>query len=285
MTTYAVTGATGPFGHHVVQSLLERGVAPRDIVAIVRTPANAADLAARGVDVRTGDYSQPDSLPPALAGVDRMLLVSGSEVGQRVAQHAAVIDAAKAAGVGRILYTSILRADTSEIALAVEHKATEELIVASGLPYTILRNGWYLENYTGRLAEYLSRGVIADAAGEGRVAAATRADFAEAAAAAAMLDDTAAAAVYELGGTAFTMAELAAEITAATGTEVVHQNLTTAELVAALQDAGLDAGTAGFVASLDEAAVRGDLDTDSVDLPRLLGRSVTSLRDAVRAAV
>ncbi len=285
MTTYAVTGATGPFGHHVVQSLLERGVAPRDIVAIVRTPANAADLAARGVDVRTGDYSQPDSLPPALAGVDRLLLVSGSEVGQRVAQHAAVIDAAKAAGVGRILYTSILRADTSEIALAVEHKATEELIVASGLPYTILRNGWYLENYTGRLAEYLSRGVIADAAGEGRVAAATRADFAEAAAAAAMLDDTAAAAVYELGGTAFTMAELAAEITSATGAEVVHQNLTTAELVAALQDAGLDAGTAGFVASLDEAAVRGDLDTDSVDLPRLLGRSVTSLRDGVRAAV
>lgn len=284
MTTYAVTGATGPFGHHVVENLLDRGVASGDVVAIVRTPAKAADLAARGVDVRVGDYSRPETLPPALAGVNTLLLVSGSEVGQRIGQHAAVIDAAKAAGVGRILYTSALRADTTELAVAPEHKATEELILASGLPYAILRNGWYLENYTGRLAEYLSRGVIADAAGAGRVAAATRADLAEAAAT-AMLDDTAVAAVYELGGTAFTMAELAAEITAATGTEVVHQNLTTAELIAALQDAGLDAGTAGFVASLDEAAVRGDLDTDRDDLPRLLGRPATSLRDAVRAAV
>lgn len=284
MTTYGVTGATGPFGHHVVENLLERGVAARDIVAIVRTPAKAADLAARGVDVRAGDYSQPESLPSALAGVDTLLLVSGSEVGQRVQQHAAVIDAAKSAGVGRILYTSILRAGTSGIALAVEHKATEELIVASGLPYTFLRNGWYLENHTDRLAEYLGRGVIADAAGDSRVAAATRADFAEAAAA-AVLDDTATAAVYELGGTSFTTRELAAEITAASGTEVVHHNLTPVELIAALQSAGLDAGTAAFVAGLDEAAVRGELDTDSDDLPRLLGRPVTSLRDAARAAV
>ena len=200
MTTYAVTGATGPFGHHVVENLLDRGITPRDVVAIVRTPAKAADLAARGVDVRVGDYSRPESLPAALAGVDTLLLVSGSEVGQRVGQHAAVIDAAKAASVGRILYTSILRADTSEIALATEHKATEELIVASGLPYAFLRNSWYLENYTDRLAEYLGRGVIADATGDGRVAAATRADFAEAAAS-AVLDDSAVNAVYELGGT------------------------------------------------------------------------------------
>jgi len=284
MPTYAVTGATGPFGHHVVENLLDRGIAPRDVVAIVRTPAKAADLAARGVDVRVGDYSRPESLPAALAGVDTLLLVSGSEVGQRVGQHAAVIDAAKAAGVGRILYTSILRADTSEIALAAEHKATEELIVASGLPYAFLRNSWYLENYTDRLAEYLGRGVIADATGDGRVAAATRADFAEAAAS-AVLDDSAVNAVYELGGPPFTMKELAAEITAASGTEVVHQDLTPAELVAALQGAGLDEGTAGFVAGLDEAAARGDLDTDSGDLARLLGRPVTSLRAAVRAGI
>lgn len=284
MTTYAVTGATGPFGHHVVENLLGRGIAAADIVAVVRTPAKAADLAARGVDVRHGDYSQPETLPAALAGVDTLLLVSGSEVGRRVGQHGAVVDAAKAAGVGRILYTSVLRADTTALSLAVEHKATEELISVSGLPYTFLRNGWYLENYTDRLSEYLGRGVVADAAGDGRVAAATRADFAEAAAA-AVLDPGAAGAVYELGGTPFTMTELAAEVTAASGTPVVHQDLTPAELVTALQGAGLDDGTAAFVAGLDEAARRGDLDTASDDLPRLLGRSATTLRDAVRAAL
>jgi NAD(P)H dehydrogenase (quinone) len=284
MTTYAVTGATGPFGHHVVETLLERGIAGTDVVAIVRTPAKAADLAARGVEVRAGDYSRPDTLAGALAGVDTLLLVSGNEVGQRVGQHDAVIDAAKAAGVGRILYTSILHADTSEIALAPEHKATEELIVASGLPYVFLRNSWYLENYTDRLAEYLARGVIADAAGDGRVAAATRADFAEAAAA-AVLDADAVNVIYELGGTPFTMTELAAEITAVSGTDVVHRDVSPAELVVALQDAGLDAGTAGFVAALDEATARGALDTDSGDLAHLLGRPATPLRDVLRAAV
>ncbi len=284
MTTYAVTGATGPFGHHVVETLLARSIAARGIVAIVRTPARATDLAARGVDVRTGDYSQPETLPSALAGVDTLPLVSGSEVGQRVAQHGAVVGAAKAAGVTRIVYTSILHADTTEIVLAPEHKATEELIVSSGLPYSFLRNSWYLENYTGRLADYLGRGVIADAAGDGRVSAATRSDFAEAAAA-GMLDPSAVGMVYELGGTPFTMDELAAEISAAADTDVAHQNLTPVELIAALQGAGLDEGTAGFVAALDEAAARGDLDTESDDLARLLGRPATSLRDAVRAAV
>lgn len=284
MTTYAVTGATGPFGHHVVENLLDRGIAPRDIVAIVRTPGKAADLAARGVDVRAGDYSQPESLPSALAGVDTLLLVSSSEVGQRFPQHRAVVDAAKAAGVARIVYTSILHADSTENVLAPEHKATEELIVGSGLPYAFLRNSWYLENYTGRLAEYLGRGVIADAAGDGRVSAATRSDFADAAAS-VVLDPTAVGLVFELGGTPFTMDELAAEVSAATGTEVVHQNLAPAELIAALQGAGLDDGTAGFVAALDEAIARGDLDTDSDDLARLLDRPVTSLRDAVRVAV
>jgi NAD(P)H dehydrogenase (quinone) len=284
MTTYAVTGATGPFGHHVVETLLARGIPPHDIVAVVRTPAKAADLAARGVDVRVGDYSKPDTLAGALTGVDTLLLVSGNEVGQRVGQHAAVVDAARAAGVGRLVYTSILHADTSEIALAPEHKATEELIAAAGLPYAFLRNGWYLENYTDRLAEYLGRGVIADAAGDGRVAAATRADFAEAAAA-VMLDADAVDEVYELGGPPFTMTDLAAEITAVSGTEVVHRDVSPAELVTALTAAGLDEGTAGFVAALDEATARGDLDTASGDLERLLGRTATSLADVLRAAV
>jgi NAD(P)H dehydrogenase (quinone) len=145
MSTYAVTGATGHLGALAIDALLERGVAPADIVAIVRTPARADELARRGVTVRAGDYSRPDTLPAALAGVDVLLLVSGNELGQRVAQHGAVIEAAKGAGVARIAYTSVLRADTSPVVLAPEHRGTEQVLQASGVPFTILRNGWYTE--------------------------------------------------------------------------------------------------------------------------------------------
>src|SRR4051794_34616308 len=156
MPTYAVTGSTGPFGRLAVQELLRRGVPASEIVAIARTPGKAADLAALGVVVREGDYARPETLPAALAGVRRLLLVSGNEVGQRVAQHSAVIEAAKAAGVERIAYTSILRADTTPIALAPEHKATEEALRASGVGYALLRNSWYMENYTQQLGAYLA---------------------------------------------------------------------------------------------------------------------------------
>jgi len=284
MTTYAVTGATGHLGALVVEALLERGVPASDVVAVARTPQKAAALADRGVTVREGDYSKPETLATALAGVDVLLLVSGSEVGQRVPQHAAVIEAAKAASVGRIAYTSVTRADTSALVLAPEHKATEELVRASGLPFTVLRNNWYIENYTGGLADHLSRGGIVGAAGDGRIAAATRADFA-AAAAAVLTGDGHAGATYELAGTPFTLKELTAVITDVSGTTVGYDDVTGAELVAILQGAGLDEGTAGFVAALDEGIARGDLDIDSDDLPRLLGRPVTPLADAVRAAL
>jgi len=284
MTTYAVTGATGHLGALVVEALLERGVPASDVVAVARTPQKAAALADRGVTVREGDYSKPETLATALAGVDVLLLVSGSEVGQRVPQHAAVIEAAKAASVGRIAYISVTRADTSALVLAPEHKATEELVRASGLPFTVLRNNWYIENYTGGLADHLSRGGIVGAAGDGRIAAATRADFA-AAAAAVLTGDGHAGATYELAGTPFTLKELTAVITDVSGTTVGYDDVTGAELVAILQGAGLDEGTAGFVAALDEGIARGDLDIFSDDLPRLLGRPVTPLADAVRAAL
>ncbi|MBW0105297.1 NAD(P)H-binding protein [Pseudonocardia sp. KRD291] len=284
MTTYAVTGATGALGALVVGELLGRGVPAADVVAVVRTPSKAEDLAARGVTVRRGDYSAPETLPAALAGVDVLLLVSGNEVGRRVPQHEAVIEAAVDAGVGRIVYTSVLRADTTELALAPEHKATEELLRRSGVLFTVLRNGWYTENYTERIPEYLARGAIVGAAGGGRVAAATRADYA-AAAAEVLLGDGHAGAVYELGGTPFTFTELAAQITRASGTEVGYTDVGVAELVGILQGAGLDEPTAGFVAALDEAIARGDLDADPADLVRLLGRPSTPLADAVRASV
>jgi NAD(P)H dehydrogenase (quinone) len=284
MTTYAVTGASGPFGRHAVADLIESGVAPSEIVALVRTPSKVADLAEQGVPVRTADYSAPETLPAALAGVDTLLLVSGSEVGQRITQHRNVIDAAKAAGVSRIVYTSVLRADTTELVLAPEHKATEEALRTSGVAFTVLRNGWYIENYLGQIDQYRATGEIVGTAGNGRIAGATRADYA-AAAASAMLGEGHENAVYELGGSPFTMNDVAAAISAATGATIVYRDVTPEELTAILEGARLDAGTAGFVTALDVATERGDLFTDSGDLQRLLGRDSTPLVEAVAAAL
>ncbi|NHC46322.1 NAD(P)H-binding protein [Motilibacter aurantiacus] len=282
MTTYAVTAATGHLGRLAVAELLRRGVAPAELVAIARTPAKAADIAALGVEVREGDYSRPETLAPALAGIDRLLFISGSEAGRRVAQHANVVAAARTAGVGRIAYTSILKAGATSNPLAPEHQATEQALRESGIPVTFLRNGWYLENYTSQLAGYVARGEILGATGTGRVAGAARADYAAAAAAALLADAPDEA--YELGGTPFTFAELAATVSAETGRDVAYRDVTVPELVAALQAAGLDEGTASFVAAIDAAIAAGELDTDSGDLERLLGRPATPLADAVREA-
>ena len=282
MPTYAVTGATGHLGRLVVEELLARGVPASDVVAVVRTPARAADLAALGVQVREGDYSRPETLPAALRGVQRLLLVSSSEVGQRVTQHTAVIDAARDAGVERIAYTSLLKADDTTNPLAGEHLATEQALRASGVPSTALRNGWYTENYTAQLEQYLARGEVLGATGGGAISAAPRADYAAAAVAALTADD--ADAVYELGGPAFTFDDLAAAISEVTGTPVTHRDVPVEQYAAALQGAGLDAGTAGFLAALDASIAHGDLQTSSDDLPRLLGRPVTPLTETLRAA-
>lgn len=283
MPTYAVTGASGHLGRLVVEHLLARGVPASEVVAVVRTPSRATDLAERGVVVREGDYARPETLSDALAGVRKVLLVSGTEVGRRVAQHTAVIEAARAAGVERVLYTSILDADTTANPLAPDHRGTEAALRASGVPFTVLRNGWYTENYTARLAEYLERGEIVSAAGTGRVSAATRDDYA-AAAAAALLSEDPGDVVLELGGPSFSFDELAATISDVTGRPVTHRPLPVADLVEVLGAAGLDAGTAGFVAALDESIARGELETPSEDLSRLLGRPATPLRDAVAAS-
>jgi NAD(P)H dehydrogenase (quinone) len=283
MTTYAVTGATGHLGRLVVEELLARGVPANDVVAVVRTPGKAEELAQRGVQVREGDYSRPETLPAALAGVQRLLLVSGSEVGRRIPQHQAVIEAAKAAGVQRIAYTSILKADDTTNPLAGEHLATEQALRTASVPFVVLRNGWYTENYTGQLDQYLARGEVVGATGGGRISAAPRADYAAAAAAALMAED-ADHAVYELGGPAFTFDDLAAAISEVTGTTVEHRDVPVEQLAAELQEAGLDPGTAGFLAALDASIAHGDLQTDSDDLPRLLGRPATPLTPAISAA-
>lgn len=279
MTTYAVTGTTGHLGPLVVRELLARGVPAADVVALARTPEKAADL---GVPVRRADYSDTATLPEALAGVDVLLLVSGSEVGRRVPQHTAVIEAAKTAGVQRVAYTSIANADHSTNPLQPEHKATEEALRASGLPFTIFRNNWYLENYTGQVPQYLATGEVLGIDGGARIGAATRADMA-AAIAAALLDEGTAGATFELSGPPITLAGLAEAVTDATGIKVAYRDVTPEELTAILRGTGLDDGTAGFVVALEESVARGDLDVPGDDLERLLGRPATTIADALRA--
>ena len=282
MTVFAVTGATGPFGRTAIDQLISRGVEASDVVAIVRTPARATDLAARGVQVRQGDYDAP--LDDALADVDRLLLVSGSEVGRRVPQHRNVVETAARAGVSRIAYTSVLRAAETPLVIAPEHRATEEVLARSGITHSVLRNTWYTENFTGALAAYTSSGAVTHAAGEGRVAAATRADLAEAAAVALMEDDGGDV-VHELAGPAFTYAELAAAVSEGTGTSVVERSVSGEELSAALTAAGLDAATASFLVAVDANIAEGALDGDPAQLESLLGRPATTLAGAVRAAL
>jgi NAD(P)H dehydrogenase (quinone) len=278
-----VTGATGHLGRLAVEALVERGVPAADVVATGRRTETLTDLAERGVVVRTADYDDEASLEEALAGADRLLLVSGSEVGQRVRQHGNAVAAARAAGVGFIAYTSIAHADTSTLLLAEEHRATEQLLAEAGVPHALLRNSWYTENYTAQLPVYLEHG-IAGAAGDGAVSAATRADYA-AAAAAVVATDGHAGAVYELGGAPFTMAELAQVVSAATGRTVTYTDLPVEQYQRVLVAAGLPEPAAAVFADGDRGVAAGELLVEGDDLARLLGRAPTSLPEAVAAAV
>lgn len=283
--TIAVTGATGNLGNLIVQDLLRRGIPASDIVAPVRSPEKAAVLADQGVVIRPADYNEPETVKAALAGVDKLVMVSGSDVGSRVPQHKNVIDAAVTNGVSLIAYTSILHADTAGMMLAGEHLATEHLLAESGVSHVLLRNSWYLENYIPALPMYLEHGAIFGAAGVGRVSAATRADYA-AAAAAVVAEDGHAGAVYELGGEpAFTLAELAAIVSDASGKTVVYQELDPDALAAALAGAGVPEPMARVLADSDQGVARGELFTDSGDLARLIGRAPTTAAAAVKAAL
>ena len=282
---YVVTGATGQLGRLVVAELA-RKVGPEQVVAVVRDPAKAEDLAALGVTIRQADYNDPQSLGPALAGAEKVLLISGNEVGKRVPQHTAVIEAAKAAGARLIAYTSIVHADTSPLSLAKEHLATEQVLKASGVPWALLRNSWYLENYTGPAAATVERGVVQAASGEGRISAATRADFASAAVAVLTSPDDQGGRTYELGGDqAFTQADVAAELSRQSGKPVAYRNLSVDDYIAALKAAGLPDPVAEMVAGLDAGIATGALETGSGDLRRLIGRPTTTLAQGIAAAL
>ncbi|HYC60749.1 MAG TPA: SDR family oxidoreductase [Thermoanaerobaculia bacterium] len=279
-----ITGATGHLGRLVVEDLLKK-VPASEVAVAVRNVEKAAELAERGVDVRYADYEKPETLVAAFRGATKVLLISANEVGKRVAQHRNAVDAIKAASPRLLVYTSILNADNSGISLAKEHLATEEMIRQSGVPFTILRNGWYLENYTENLAPALQYGAIAGSAGNGRVAAAARADYA-AAAVEVLTTDGHEGKTYELAGdTAFTMPELAAEVSNAAGKPVAYINLPPDAYRDMLVGVGLPAPVAEMLVDADLGLERGELASDRDDLRRLIGRSTTPLAAAVRAAV
>jgi NAD(P)H dehydrogenase (quinone) len=276
-----VTGASGQLGHLVVDALL-RTLPAAQVVAGARNPQKAADLAARGVEVREVDYERPEALTAALAGIDRLLLISSSEIGRRAPQHRNVIDAAKQAHIKLLAYTSVLHADTSALGLAEEHRQTEQALAAAGIPHVVLRNGWYTENYAASIPTALEHGAFLGSAGEGRISSAARRDYAEAAAAVLASGELQAGRIYELAGdTAYTLAELAAEVSRQTGKTVVYQNLPEAEYRQVLIAAGLPEPVAALLADSDVAASQGALFDDSGTLGRLLGRPTKPLAETI----
>jgi NAD(P)H dehydrogenase (quinone) len=279
--TIAITGASGQLGRLVI-SKLKAKVPASEIIALARDPEKAADL---NVAVRQADYAKPETLAPALAGVATLLLISSSEVGQRAVQHRNVIDAAKGAGLKRIVYTSVLHADTTPLSLADEHRTTEAALKASGIPYTILRNGWYTENYTASVGGAVAGGALIGSAGDGRISSATRADYAEAAVA-VLTGDGHEGRTYELAGDeAYTLSELAAEISRQTGKDIPYENLSEADYAKALAGFGLPDGLAQAIASSDVGASAGALFEDGRQLSRLTGRPTTPLSTAVAEAL
>ena len=276
-----ITGATGQLGRLVVNELKEK-VSKDDIVAIVRSADKASDL---GVEVRVADYEQPQALVEALKGIETLLLISSSEIGKRATQHQNVIEAAKAAGVKRIVYTSILHADSSSISLAQEHYATEKSLKNSGIAYTLLRNGWYTENYFGSLSGALASGALSGSAGEGKISSAPRADYADAAVA-VLTSKGHEGKTYELAGDeSYTLRDLAAEVSRQTGKSIQYNNLSEKDYTALLSGFGLPKELAQAIAGWDVSISKGDLFDETRQLSKLIGRPTGQLSIAVKEAL
>ncbi|SFF83959.1 NAD(P)H dehydrogenase (quinone) [Actinoplanes philippinensis] len=279
-----VTAASGNLGRLTVEALLTRGVPASQIVATSRDISRIKDFADRGVEIRRADFAEPDSLPAAFEGVDKLLLISTTTPSERVANHRRAIDAAAAAGASLVAFTSMLHADTSTTSLASTHWATEEYL-RERLPGVMLRNGWYLENYTDQLSQVLQGGALVGAAGQGRISAAARADYADAAAVVLSTEGHTGKA-YELGGDeAFTLTQLAAAISAATGRRIGYTDLPVDEFAQVLVDAGVPAELAQVLADADRAMSQDEMFTGSGDLRRLIGRPTTTPAEAIAAAL
>ncbi len=280
----AITGATGQLGRLVIEALLAR-VAASEIVALVRNPSKAEDLARKGITVRKADYNAPDTLAPALVGVDRLLLISSNELGQRATQHRAVIDAAKTAGVKLLAYTSVLHADHSALGLAAEHRDTEAVLTSSSVPYTVLRNGWYNENHAAGIPSAIEHGAVIGCAQQGKISSASRADYALAAAV-VLTADGQEGKIYELAGDgAYTLDQFANEIASASGKPVVYKDLPEQAYKNALRSFGFPDEMAALLADSDAAAAKGALFDDSKALSRLIGQPTTPIAQTVRERV
>lgn len=278
----AITGATGQLGQLVIQHLLQH-TAAENIVALVRHPEKAQSLFDSAIEIRQFDYDQPETLAPALHGIDKLLLISANEVGRRTPQHQAVIDAAKQADVPYLAYTSLLNAENSLLGLAQEHRETEDLIKASGLNYTFLRNNWYSENYLAGLAHTIETGILLGAAAGGKISSASRQDYAEAAAK-VLSSEGHDHKTYELAGSSsFSLADLAGDIRDVSGKAVVYQNLTAEEYSQALSKSGLPAGLVEIIVDADIQTQQGAMFSQSKDLENLLGHKTTPMRDQVKA--
>jgi len=276
-----ITGATGQLGRLVVNKLKQK-VSSDKIVAFVRSLDKASDF---GVEVRVADYDQPQTLDTALQGIEMLLLISGNEIGKRAIQHKNVIEAAKRASVKSIVYTSLLHADTTSLMLAQEHLATEAMLKNSGIPYTILRNGWYSENYTGSIQGALASGAFYGSAGEGKISSATRADYADAAVS-VLTSNGHEGKTYELAGDeSYTLSELAAEVSRQTGKNIPYNNLPVEEYANVLLKVGLPEGFAQAIAGMDVGASKGDLFDDKQQLSKLIGRPTTKLSIAIKDAL
>lgn len=276
-----VTGASGQLGHRVIDTLLQRLPAPR-LVAGARNVVKAEDLATRGVEVRAIDYERPETLARAFVGINKLLLISSSEIGKRAQQHRAVIEAAKRAGIKLLAYTSVLHADTSVLGLAEEHRQTERDLAASGVPCVILRNGWYTENYTASIPVAVQGGVIFGCAGDGRITSAARQDYAEAAATVLVSPQDQAGKIYELAGDeAYTLSELAAEVARQSGRSVAYRDMPEEEYRQYLVGNGMPEAIAALLADSDTAASRGALFDDRLTLSRLIGRPTTRLAEVI----
>ena len=280
----AITGATGQLGNLVIEQLLQL-TAAQNIVALVRKIDKAEHFKVQGIEPREFDYDRPETLVPALLGIDKVLLISANEIGRRTPQHQAVIDAAKVAGVPYLAYTSLLRADTSPLGLAQEHRETEKLIQDSGITYTFLRNNWYSENYLAGVAHTIEIGTLFGAAQDGRISSASRIDYAEAAA--KVLTSTGHEnKTYELAGSeSFSLSDLATFIGQAVNKDIIYQNLSAEEYTQGLTQAGLPAGLVDVIVDADIQTIQGAMYSDSKDLEQLIGHKTTSIQDAIKAAL
>lgn len=277
----AVTGATGELGRRVVHALAAR-VPAASIIAIVRDPQAAAAVLPEGVQIRQADYDRPETVAAGLKDVRKVLLISSNQIGRRAAQHRAVIDAAVAEGVERLLYTSVLHADVSSLGLADEHRQTEAMIADSGLAHTLLRNGWYTENYAASIPAALAHGALIGAAGDGRISSASRQDYADAAVEALLADGEPHAVIHELAGdVAYDLAGFAAELSRQSGRDIPYVNLSEADYRKALVEAGLPEPVADLLSDSDAAAAKGALFDDGRALSRLIGRPTTPLADTI----